>query len=181
MSEFSSHVGQPDQLFKQIVAHYDVPAFARRARRVEEAHAELLERCRAQREEWLEVVRLRVQHLCTSGNTDEELCELAAALGVPLSAAGATNGQRQSQRARAALVDSIERFNRRWTKFLDSLDLGPLNRLREDYNRYYLLEKECALRSARLARVGFVPLRPIGRHDLAAQFPILLVPGQPRN
>lgn len=67
----------------------------------------------------------------------------------------------------------IDRFNRRWTHYLRRLDLAPLNRLREDYNRYYVLEKECALRSARLARIGFVPLQPVTRQEFQELLPRL--------
>jgi hypothetical protein len=51
-----------------------------------------------------------------------------------------------------------------------------VNGLREGYNRYYLLEKECALRSPRLARQGFVRLPAVTVDDLAAQLPPLPVP-----
>ncbi len=177
MSEFSLFA-EPDQLFKQVAAHYDVPAFARRARRVEDAYAELLERCQAQRAAWLVVVRARLARVAAFGAIDDRFRELAAALDVALPTPVAVGNKRQAQRARAELADSVERFNRRWTRYLESLDLDSLNREREDYNRYYVLEKECALRSARLARVGFVPLRPITSRDLAQRFPPLVVPGR---
>ena len=56
------------------------------------------------------------------------------------------------------------------------MDLGPVNEVREGYNRYYLLEKECALRSPLLARQGFVRLNPLTVDDLAALLPPLPVP-----
>ncbi|MFL5338548.1 MAG: hypothetical protein ACJ8F7_00125 [Gemmataceae bacterium] len=65
------------------------------------------------------------------------------------------------------------RFNAAWDQFLHSLDLSQVNALRDGYNRYYLLEKECALRSAKLAEVGFRPLPPLTYADLAALFPPL--------
>jgi hypothetical protein len=176
VSEFSIFAGQPDQLFKQVAAHYDAPAFARRARRVEVAHAELVERCRTQRAAWLEVVRARLARVADFGIVADELRELAAALDVALPSVVCVDNKRQAQRARTELADSVERFNRRWTRYLESLDLASLNRERADYNRYYVLEKECALRSAKLARAGFVPLRPLTIHYLTEQFPTLLVP-----
>src|SRR5438105_14005788 len=46
--------------FKEMVAIYGGPAFVRRARDVEVALDELLQRCRMQREQWLPMVRLRL-------------------------------------------------------------------------------------------------------------------------
>jgi hypothetical protein len=86
-----------------------------------------------------------------------------------------TNSPRALRRAVVVLQTSIRRFNRRWSAFLAELDLAPLNKQRDDYNRYYVLEKECALRSPRLAREGFRELRPLTLDDLAAQFPPLPV------
>jgi hypothetical protein len=39
-----------------------------------------------------------------------------------------------------------------------------------------VLEKECAVRSARIARQGFVPLEPLTIDDVSAQLPLLPVP-----
>jgi hypothetical protein len=59
---------------------------------------------------------------------------------------------------------------------LVGIEMVPLNALREAYNRHYLLEKECAVRSVRLARQGFQPLEPLTAGDLNALFPPLPVP-----
>jgi hypothetical protein len=83
---------------------------------------------------------------------------------------------RAVRRALRELVASLERFNRRWREFLPTVDLGRVNELREGYNRYYLLEKECALRSPALARQGFRPLPPLTLADLEALLPPLPVP-----
>lgn len=48
------------QLFKRVLAQYDAPAYIRRARSVEEAIHELTESCRRQRDERLQMVRLRI-------------------------------------------------------------------------------------------------------------------------
>jgi hypothetical protein len=48
--------------------------------------------------------------------------------------------------------------------------------MRDGYNRYYLLEKECALRSARVAREGFVRLAPLTLDDIRKMLPLLPVP-----
>jgi len=74
------------------------------------------------------------------------------------------------------LARSFARFNGRWLAFVEELDLAPLNKLREDYNRYYLLEKECALWSPRIARIGFVPKKPATLEDMLDELPLLKVP-----
>ena len=74
------------------------------------------------------------------------------------------------------MTESIRRFNGRWLEFLEKIDLTPVNELRASYNRYYLLEKECAMRSARLARQGFVRLSLLSVAELAVVLPALPVP-----
>ncbi len=74
------------------------------------------------------------------------------------------------------LIANIERFNRRWAEYLERLDLAPINRQVDDYNRYYLLEKECSLGSARLAARNFVPKSHVSLDDLRAELPPLPVP-----
>jgi hypothetical protein len=97
----------------------------------------------------------------------------AAYLRVP---PGSGVSWRPVRRALRELYESIEHFNRRWEEFLQTIDLTRVNELRAGYNRYYLLEKECALRSARLARQGFSRLEPLTVHELAALLPPLPVP-----
>ena len=87
-----------------------------------------------------------------------------------------TPSGRKLQRALRALRDSLETFNRRWLDFLPSVDLSPVNEAREGYNRYYLLEKECAVRSPRLARQGFKHLELLTTQDLTAMLPTLPIP-----
>ena len=80
---------------------------------------------------------------------------------------------------RAALDDlreAIERFNQRWLAFVSKLDLEKLNALRDGYNRFYLMEKECALGSARIARQGYRKLDPLSPEDLLKMFPPLRLP-----
>jgi hypothetical protein len=74
------------------------------------------------------------------------------------------------------LCESLLHFNQRWQAFLQTVDLTPINHLRDAYNRYYLLEKECALRSARLARQGFRRLDPLTLDELSTLVPPLPVP-----
>jgi hypothetical protein len=87
-----------------------------------------------------------------------------------------TSSNRKLRRALRDLIPTLERFNQRWREFLPTVDLMPVNQLREGYNRYYLLEKECAVRSVVIARQGFTPLKPLALDDLTALLPPLPVP-----
>jgi hypothetical protein len=179
-----------DRFFDEVVSHYDLPAYARRGRRVQGALDDLVEQCRLQRAKWLEMPALRVgQLVALAGNLDRVLplladarqldvvrelqAELRPRLRLPVEPA---TSERQLRRALRDLCDCLERFNRRWLDHLAKIDLTLVNELREDYNRYYLLEKECALRSPVLARVGFRQLEPLTLDDLQALVPVLPVP-----
>jgi hypothetical protein len=172
----------------ELVAQFDAPAYIRRARGVELALEDLLVRCRQQRSEWLAMARLRLGRLhALAGDwnalrrwlAEDDLAALAALhrelepkLRVPVAA---TRSRRRLRGALAELVESLERFNRRWSKYLAKLDLSPINELRESYNRYYILEKECALRSSALARQGFQPLTTLTHAEVEAMLPPVLV------
>lgn len=183
-------VGQDEAAVKELMAQYDAPAYVRRARGVEAAYQQLLDHCGRQREELLGMVRTRLgllhalagawaalRPLLADDAQVSDLRALAADLNprlrVPVEP---TTSRRTLRQALHELCESVERFNRRWQEFLDQVELGALNRLREAYNRYYPLEKECAVRSWRLARHGFQPLAPLTHADLAARFPLLPVP-----
>jgi hypothetical protein len=179
-----------DRLLKQIEARYDAPAYVRRARDVQGAFDGLLQKCRAKRNELLGMVRIRLGALHGLAGEwdalrplladDEQVhvlqqmyADLNPQLRVPVAP---TSSARTLRRALRELSASLERFNRRWREFLPQVDLTPVNALREGYNRFYLLEKECALRSPRLARQGFRRLEPLTAGDLAAVLPPLPVP-----
>ncbi|MGE5192140.1 MAG: hypothetical protein ACM3U2_06515 [Deltaproteobacteria bacterium] len=172
---------------------FDSPAFIRRAMQVEAAWDALVAVCRRERERLLEMPRMRLARFLALSRSwpaaGSALCraedlaylkELHADWQPRLRTA--MNPPRMESvlaRALADLARSFLRFNRRWRAFLGELDLRPINQLREGYNRYYLLEKECALRSARLAREGFVPLPPVRIESLIELFPLLNVPEPP--
>jgi hypothetical protein len=177
-------------LFKQFLGHYDVPAYVRRAVRVQEVYRQLVHRCQSRREEWLATVRTRLAMLhALAGEwtalrtwlADESQLQvlhemhfsLEPQLRVPV---GPTTSGRQLRRALHELTESIGRFNARWHEFLRGVDLSPINELRDGYNRYYLLEKECAMRSAQLARQGFERLEPLTHDELMSLLPPLPVP-----
>ena len=184
-------LGRPENLdLQQLLAHYDGPAYIRRGRRVQEALDQLLARCRTRREEWLELVRI---HLATLhallggwGALDSLLPDLdqrealrqlhedlQPRLRVPVEQ---TKSRRRLRFALADLATSLERFNDRWRRYLEEVDLAPINEARDGYNRFYLLEKECAIRNGNLARRGFVLLKPFTQAELAKFFPPLPVP-----
>ncbi len=179
-----------EEAVKRFLSQYDAPAYIRRARGVELALEQLLDQCRRCRAEWLQIVRLRIALLhALAGDwsnllpfvTDEEQLDILrydlAALASPLRGpVEPTTSARILRRAMQELHESMQRFNQRWQAFLTSIDLTALNELREGYNRYYVLEKECAVRSARVARQGFAPLPPLTLDDLASHFPLLPVP-----
>jgi hypothetical protein len=179
-----------DRFFDQVVSQYDVPAFVRRGRRVQEAYQDLLDRCRQQRAEWLAMPALRMGQLAALAADLDHLIPLLASadqvdvlrelqqelkpqLRVPVEPA---TSRGQLHEALHDLRDSIDRFNRRWLDYLAKVDLRQVNHLRADYNRYYLLEKECSMRSPVLARIGFRQLRPLTLDDLKAELPPLPLP-----
>jgi hypothetical protein len=185
-------LGRGDELhlLKTFEAQYDAPAYVRRARQVEDAWDGVLHRCRQQRDEWLVMVRTRLGLLrglagdwgplgpwLADGDQVAVLEHLEALLQPRLRApVEPTSSGRALRRALRELTDSLERFNRRWQAFLPGVDLTQVNELRDGYNRYYLLEKECAVRSARVARQGFRRLEPLTTEALAAVLPPLPVP-----
>jgi hypothetical protein len=70
----------------------------------------------------------------------------------------------------------VTRFNNRWAAALDQLNLAPVNRMIDQYNRYYVLEKECVLGSARLAQRHFTPRMHVSSTALSEEYPPLPVP-----
>ena len=183
-----------NDLFRRVLAHYDVPAYVRRARGVQDAWEHLLAHCRRQRDSWLLLPRIRLGMLkglagdfrgLTPWLTDDSqirvleqlVADLKPRLRVRVSP---TSSSQTLRRGLGTLIDSIARFDRRWQEYIPGVELTQVNRVREDYNRYFLLEKECAVRSARVARLGFSRLEPLGAADLLRELPLLPVP-QLRN
>lgn len=178
------------RVFQQIIAGFDTPAFLRRARRVEDAWKALLRRCRQQRDQWLELPKLRLGALAAlAGNwatigglladpSDAQyLRELFDQWRPQLRLAVApTSSTRRLRLAVQQMNGSFARFNRRWAPFVAELDLSEINRLRDGYNQYYVLEKECMVRSAKVAREGFHPLPPATADDLFAALPLIRIP-----
>jgi hypothetical protein len=183
-------MSQTDQLTQRLLGRFDVPAYVRRGLRVAQRRAALTAHCRKKRLELLYHVRWRadqVRHAVSRPEEFERHVPLPTerdqwrALWDVLEisgdrAGGAAVSPRRLRRMLRETHESLTRFNRVWQQYIGQLDLTPLNRELEAYNRYYLLEKECALRSARLARQGYRPFSPISTDDLLDQFPLLSVP-----
>lgn len=183
-------LGNQDErkVFQQVLGLHGPPAFMRRAQRVQQALDDLLARCRKRRDEWLVMVRIQLGTLqALSGDwealrpllsdTDiETLRQLTADLQPQLRAPVApTSSERVLRRALAELQASSTHFNQRWSEYLETVDLGPVNEQRDGYNRWYVIEKECAVKSPRVARQGFTPLPPFTRDELRALLPLLPV------
>jgi hypothetical protein len=175
------------EYFKQLLTQYGAPAYVRRARAVQGAFDALIDRCRRQRDELLAMVRTRLGLLHGLAGAWERLrpllvdetdvavlgdlhAELEPQLRGPVDV---TSSARVLRRALRELLESIERFNQRWRESVPAIDCSEVNRLRADYNRYYVLEKECAVRSARVARMGFVRLEPVTHADVLTRLPLL--------
>jgi hypothetical protein len=173
--------------FRQVLVAYGGPAFLRRAAEVTAAYDHLLHLCRRHRHERLAMVRLRLaqlQALDGTWNTVRPLLadesqlqalirlfhELAPQLRCELSPASAVPVLRQ---ALAKVNESIAYFNHRWVSYLRSVKLDDINKLRDGYNRFYVLEKECAVGSGALARRGFRPLEMLRSEDLLVTLPEL--------
>ncbi len=177
-------------VLKQFLAQGGVPAFVNRSQRIQEAWNKIKIQCERQRDEWRGMVRLRIgtlkalvvqwQYLLPllqDKNQIAKLEELHQEMKPELrSPPKPTLSMKQFKKSLLELVESLNRFNHRWQGFVENLDLGGINKLRRKYNEYYILEKECLVRSPLIARKGFQPLPPLTHQDLLAEFPLLRVP-----
>ncbi len=170
---------------KELMGLFDLPAFARRGQDVEYSLKRLHARCRLQREELLEMVRLRLRQwakVATGWHDWPEIwCSPVHSLwGMahseePLWAVRPAPPRQRKTVARD-LIASLERFNKRWGGFLEALNLDPINQMIDQYNTYYVLEKECVMGSPRLAARHFAPVPQITVASLLEDYPMLPVP-----
>src|SRR5208337_91747 len=152
-----------DSEIKELMGLFDVPAFARRGQDLEYSLKWIHARCLQEREESLEMVRLRLR----------QWSRVATGPGVW---AGRVAPARQKRTVARDLVTSVQRFNVRWRQFLESLNLGPTNQVIDQYNKYYVFEKECVMGSARLASRHFTPVPQLSPEVLLRDYPMLPVP-----
>ncbi|WP_435009069.1 hypothetical protein P12x_000319 [Tundrisphaera lichenicola] len=184
-SDEETSLGGIDAEIKELLGLFDVPAFARRGQDLEYALARLRVHAGRRRDEMLDMVRLRLRQWSAAAHGPEaDLAVFQGSIATLWGLAGAEPpkwGTRPASRRGLRtiardLVASVERFNRRWADYLDRIDLGPINQQVDHYNRYYLLEKECSLGSARLAARHFVPKARVSLDELRAELPLLPVP-----
>jgi hypothetical protein len=170
---------------KELMGLFDLPAFARRGHDLEITHRRLHDRCRRTRGEMLDMVHLRLRQWSRAVNgpvawsgvfirSIEPLWPLSGA-EEPEWADSLAPVRRQRIIA-ADLKNAVLRFNRRWMQFLERLNVEPANAVISQYNRYYVLEKECVMGSPRLAARHFSPIPQLTTESLANDHPTLPVP-----
>lgn len=150
----------------RVLATFDAPAFMKRAKGVEQAYDDLLQVLAHRRAKELAPVREAAAEVLRLGGAIAPA--LAALLDLPTRPA--TDSARRAVRV---LRDRSARFNRFWLGYLADLDLSALNALRDGYNRWYVIEKECIVGNREIARAGFAPLAPLTAGDLERLFPVL--------
>lgn len=173
-----------------LLAGYGVPAYIRRARNLELAEQEL--DARVQRL-WFDRVRpvaRQVRSLLALVSDDRALWELLdhgrrypafrevealvsrhpdyARFGADRSLFGPTRAARVRELCRL-----IREFNDTWAAAVEGIDLGPVNGLIAEYNRWFPLERECAMRHAFQFRDDFQPRPRIEPAELAIRQPLL--------
>jgi hypothetical protein len=174
-----------DPEIRELMGLFDLPAFARRGQDLEYSLNRIHARCRDQREELLEMVRLRLRQWSRVATGLGDWSEVFAGpidslWQLTRSEPPAWAEQSAPSRPRRAvardLIASVQRFNQRWRQFLESLNLGPTNQVIDQYNQYYVLEKECVMGSARLAARHFTPVPRLSSESLLKDYPMLPAP-----
>jgi len=170
---------------RELMGMFDVPAFARRGQDVEYALSGHHERCRRRRAEMLEMVHVRLRQWSRAAVGPDDWSDAFRAPVVGLWAlsqaeppqwASAPAPTRQRRTIARDLGASVERFNDRWREHVARLDLAPLNTMIDQYNVYYIIEKECVMGSTRLASRFFKPIVRLSAASILADHPLLPVP-----
>ncbi|MBX7105229.1 MAG: hypothetical protein K1X57_14195 [Gemmataceae bacterium] len=157
-----------ERMADYVAGRYGPPAFIRRQLEVDGAWDALVARTQSEREKLLFSVRIASRAAETAlglpqGNSLDASLEQVRRAAAPLAPSQVSY---EIRAAVAELARAVAQFNRRWQVVARAIDLRPLNRLREDYNKYFLVEKEAALRSAEVARMGYRPMRPATLADI---------------
>lgn len=169
----------------QLLGLFDVPAFARRGVELEYAVNRLHERCQRERGSRCEMIRVRLRQWASATTGPESWHEVFTApidgLWPLCDAEPAVWSEhlaplRRRREIGRDLVTSVARFNARWERYLLELKVDYVNRAIDNYNRYYMLEKECVIGSARLAARHFVQRPSVTRESLLELYPPLAVP-----
>ena len=184
--EDSAQTVSVDSEIKELLGLFDAPAFARRGQDLEYALKRIHARCSQEREEALEMVRLRLRQWSRVAAGPEDWSDVFTgpidtlfdqARFQPAAWAARTVPVRQKRTVARDLVASVQRFNGKWRQFLEALNLGPTNQVIDQYNKYYVFEKECVMGSARLASRHFTPAPELSFDFLLLEYPLLPVPG----
>lgn len=164
---------------------FDTPAYVKRGLTMQAAIARFEGQCQSRRNEWLEGVRMRLRSWNAAsdfkpafvGSLGARIVERIRQMNEQLLAdEPATSSWAKPTSAAAAwkdLLESVERFNQRWSKFAEANDASQVNRLIDGYNRYYVIEKEFAIRSSTLAQRGFQPIALVTPAWILDRFPLL--------
>src|SRR3954471_2974445 len=112
-----------DPELKELLGLFDVPAFARRGQDLEHTLDRIHTRCRVQREEMLEMVRLRLRQWSRVADGEQAWSEIFATSiellwelthSEPPRWADRPAAARQQKSVARDLIATIERFNHRW-------------------------------------------------------------------
>ncbi len=142
-------------------------------------------RCQQARVDRLDMVRLRLRQWTRVAIGPDDWSSVFTGTIEPLWSLSeaeppewaATSAPEHRRRAVARdLIAAVNRFNRRWNQFVESINLGPANVVIDHYNRYYVIEKECVMGSGRLAARFFTPIPLLTPERLLRDHPLLPVP-----
>lgn len=180
--------GSRSEFLKILAEMGEEPAFVNRGRAPQFALDALLKSCSVHREERLEWPRRHFATLClrTAGDwsrlrhhlAKEDDVNLFAVLECQLAPIGkVAPSMLASERVLLRqFIESAARFNKDWLSFVEGSGLDHVNELREDYNRFYPMEKACAFRRDTVNE-GFKSLPLLNSAFLLERFPLLLAPG----
>jgi hypothetical protein len=183
--ELTTLSGDVETEIKEMMGLFDAPAFARRGLELDEMLRRVDVRCRQARGERLDMVRLRLRQWARVAVGPDDWVSVFATTIEPLWALSEADPPEWAPTAAAHhrrlavardLVAAIDRFNRRWGQFVESINLGPANGVIDHYNRYYVIEKECVMGSGRLAARFFTPIPLLTPERLLRDHPLLPVP-----
>ncbi len=155
-SPFNSFHGSRGDILRSLVELGEEPAFVQRAQKVNEAWSQLRTQCRSEREVMLRWPWMHLSILAARLKSNwSALARYLADEGQVVyfenlykdwkhsqeSRTTSTNSRSSTRRILGDFVDAVDRFNEKWNKFLQDVNLDELNRLRRDYNSHYPVEK----------------------------------------
>ncbi len=174
-----------DREVRELMGLFDVPAFARRGQDMDFTLSSLHGRCRAHRAGMLDMVQVRLRQWSRAAVGPDDWSDVfrapvvglwALSLAEPPRWAASPASTRQRRGVARDLIASVERFNDRWRRHVARLDFAPINVMIDQYNVYYIIEKECVMGSARLAARAFEPVSPVSPASILVDHPLLPVP-----